>query len=891
MDKIKSYGSLTTAISCFAVVVLLQGISFAGAPILSGVNPTLTPHIAMGDANPAGYTVSSFLNPIVTDGTLLDDFEDGNITSKWGGTWTTWSAGVGTVFPQYPFTAPSAGGYNNSQYCGKMTFTLAGQAGLVYLPYVLISVGLKPDLTACDLTKATGFRYWYKGSKHKFRVETTDNYLQYTRCDTFPSSPTAWKQVSITWDSLFLDNGATTPALNKTLGRSLTWLVQQPDGYTDSLLIDNVEVLGFSDRGIAVTGTDNANGAWQYSINAGTNWTAFGALSDASATLLNDAAKIRFVPNAAFSGSATFVFRAWNQTDNKANGTTAQAVVPNGGVTAYSYVAATGTVQVQNTTLTPPSNLTYSMNPASYMTGTAITPNIPSSGGGAVTSYSVAPALPAGLTLNTTTGVITGTPTTVTATANYIVTATNAAGFSTTSLSITVTVALVAPSNATITPTPQNVLVGSAYVSFTVNVGTGTPPYTYQWKKDGVNMPGKTTQTLTIAPVALTDAGSYTVVVTNAAGSTTSSVGVLTVTVPVKALFTVSDSIAKMPASIQFTDKSTGVFTKRLWYFGDGTIDTTNIQNPVHLYDSASTFYAKLVLLNGTQRVDSMIVSIIISNSDLVPVIIPYQPSVTLERRPVLRWHPVAGASAYTFVIDDNADFSSPISSFPLSDTSYKLLADLPFGAIFWKVKSNLIDIWSAVDKFTVLPDSIPDLIRYNGDSISTKRPVFAWHPVANASGYKIEIANNTNFTNATSLTVADTTFTPLADLSTGIWYWHVSCGRNYALFAPADSLKIKTTSLGGKKLSGDMKPFVNITKSTMGFSIFVSGYERGSVHVELYSARGELTAVFSNIGSGQTMVHWDSKDRFGKKCVNGVYILRICVPGKVITDRIIVQR
>jgi len=34
-------------------------------------------------------------------------------------------------------------------------------------------------------------------------------------------------------------------------------------------LIDNVEILGFADRGIAVTGADNANGAWQYSINAG----------------------------------------------------------------------------------------------------------------------------------------------------------------------------------------------------------------------------------------------------------------------------------------------------------------------------------------------------------------------------------------------------------------------------------------------------------------------------------------------------------------------------------------------------------------------------------------------------------------------------------------------
>ena len=91
--------------------------------------------------------------------------------------------------------------------------------------------------------------------------------------------------------------------------------------------------------------------------------------------------------------------------------------------------------------LLPPVNLTYSTNPATYVTGTAITPNTPSQTGGAVASYSVSPALPAGLTLNTVSGVITGTPTTATAAASYTITATNAAGFTTASLSITVNTA------------------------------------------------------------------------------------------------------------------------------------------------------------------------------------------------------------------------------------------------------------------------------------------------------------------------------------------------------------------------------------------------------------------------------------------------------------------
>src|SRR5947208_31301 len=75
-----------------------------------------------------------------------------------------------------------------------------------------------------------------------------------------------------------------------------------------------------------------------------------------------------------------------------------------------------------------PNSLSYSANPAVYTKGAAITANTPSSGGGAVVSYSVAPSLPLGLSLDTSSGVITGTPTAISATADYAVTATNSGG-------------------------------------------------------------------------------------------------------------------------------------------------------------------------------------------------------------------------------------------------------------------------------------------------------------------------------------------------------------------------------------------------------------------------------------------------------------------------------
>jgi uncharacterized protein (TIGR02145 family) len=86
----------------------------------------------------------------------------------------------------------------------------------------------------------------------------------------------------------------------------------------------------------------------------------------------------------------------------------------------------------------PPANLRYPANPVEYTVGVAIRPNTPSSEGGPVESYSVSPSLPAGLGIDTSTGEIAGTPTTVTAPAAYTVTASNPGG--TTSVTVTITV-------------------------------------------------------------------------------------------------------------------------------------------------------------------------------------------------------------------------------------------------------------------------------------------------------------------------------------------------------------------------------------------------------------------------------------------------------------------
>lgn len=95
------------------------------------------------------------------------------------------------------------------------------------------------------------------------------------------------------------------------------------------------------------------------------------------------------------------------------------------------------TTYFSNQSVVPPSGLSYTPSSASGTVDAAIgslTPTVT----GTVTAYSVSPALPAGLSISTSTGVISGTPTAVSASATYTVTATNGTGSTTATVTIEV---------------------------------------------------------------------------------------------------------------------------------------------------------------------------------------------------------------------------------------------------------------------------------------------------------------------------------------------------------------------------------------------------------------------------------------------------------------------
>jgi sugar lactone lactonase YvrE len=207
-----------------------------------------------------------------------------------------------------------------------------------------------------------------------------------------------------------------------------------------------------------------------------------------------------------------------------------------------------GSSTVATATIQPPTALTYNANPVVYTSGVAIAANSPSNGGGAVTSYSVSPALPAGLILNTTTGIITGIPTNVTAMGTYTVTATNSAGSTSAILTITVSATVTPPTALTYTANPAIYINGVAIAANSPS-SSGGAVTSYSVIPDlpaGLAL-STTTGVITGTPTAVTATGTYTVTATNSAGSTTAN---LTITINATAVAPVINTFKASPVSI-----------------------------------------------------------------------------------------------------------------------------------------------------------------------------------------------------------------------------------------------------------------------------------------------------------------------------------------------------
>jgi hypothetical protein len=206
------------------------------------------------------------------------------------------------------------------------------------------------------------------------------------------------------------------------------------------------------------------------------------------------------------------------------------------GVSTFTITATNGTrtSAVSNSVtytvaVAAPTSLNYA-TPVTYTSGVAITPNSPNPAGGAPTAYSITSgSLPAGLSLDSTTGIISGAPT-VSGTFSVTINGTNTAG----GASQTVAITVLAYPTANLTSNPSTVPVGQS--SSLTALFTGSADGTAVITGDGIATPLTVTSGTSVPTGIVNTSGTtrtYTLTVTNAQGhSATSQTTVQWVAVP-----------------------------------------------------------------------------------------------------------------------------------------------------------------------------------------------------------------------------------------------------------------------------------------------------------------------------------------------------------------------
>ncbi len=169
-------------------------------------------------------------------------------------------------------------------------------------------------------------------------------------------------------------------------------------------------------------------------------------------------------------------------------------------------------------TATRPTDITSAIT-AYGLLGTPFKYAITSSGGTMPLTFSASP-LPAGLSMNATTGAISGTPTAA-GTTSVTLTASNQAG------SFSRTLALTINSVPVVTSQPTGLSVAAGQSASLAVSATGYPRPTFQWQLNGNSLGGATNSILTLANIQPANAGLYTALATNAAGSPISDPAIL----------------------------------------------------------------------------------------------------------------------------------------------------------------------------------------------------------------------------------------------------------------------------------------------------------------------------------------------------------------------------
>ncbi|MFM6970125.1 MAG: cadherin domain-containing protein [Sediminibacterium sp.] len=277
------------------------------------------------------------------------------------------------------------------------------------------------------------------------------------------------------------------------------------------------------------------------------------------------------------------------------NGTT--PVTANITVTPTTTSGCAGTPQTFTITVNPSATITYPNSSYSFERTKPITPIEPTTNGVAVSSYAISPALPTGLSFNTTTGVISGTSSVLKSPTLYTVTTTAATGCTATRSFTLEIFNAVPPSALSYSPASQTVRQGTAITTMTPSVSGGAVAFYSISAPLPAGLSFNTTTGVISGTLSSHQTGTvvYTITAVNSGGNTTATVTLIYNTAPTDIAVS-NGSVAENAASgtavgtLSATDADAGdTFTYAL-VSGTGDTDNASFTITGNTLSTASVF-------------------------------------------------------------------------------------------------------------------------------------------------------------------------------------------------------------------------------------------------------------------------------------------------------------
>lgn len=167
------------------------------------------------------------------------------------------------------------------------------------------------------------------------------------------------------------------------------------------------------------------------------------------------------------------------------------------------------------------------------------------------------------------------------------------------------------------------------------------------------------------------------------------------------------------------------------------------------------------------------------------------------QNTPVFAWHQDSAVSSFRFLVSQDSTFSKPsfMDLSTVTDTQFTMPLPMKTGKWWWKVVVDSVS--SDLGRFTIISDSVPLPVFFNGDTVGKTAPTLRWLAAAkfdSASAYTVQLSTAASFAAPFSFATKDTFYALSLQLTNGTYYWRVLASKDTS---PVDSFVIGTRAAG----------------------------------------------------------------------------------------------